>query len=1051
MKRRLISAIAIIGTIVAATHAQQEYVYTPTNVVGIGLTYIVPDMLVWSHAGGYTTNGPIENPGDQLPNLGNWEPYISVLGNTTFLIGKNTFADDDANQNFVVVFQPVNGGTPKIAYEFYDDSGAPFTGQINLSRQNGNPQRVAGDPRTGATTYITMAETSVGQLAPFRSAARTSDPFRWDRNPIYGGGDPLARYAAAQIFSLNTTTLVPTPLTKAFDPVYGAFVTDDPPVSPQQVSRTGGSVVGLDNGNFAVVIHDKTGYMQAGGDVTTAAIVSPSGAIIKGPFLVDPRDIWDNVCAYSGGFAVRVHNMLYFYDNEGNLKSSVDITESSGLPFGTGRGDNSRIASNIGSKYVYLVGETPEGANSNHNPCSLAVFDTTTAQCILTTEVSDTDPAIHKMGRVTAAADENNCVCVAYELNPDPLVWTETQVVARIGRLTGTNFVWLTPSFFVFVNHEDDPYNVMGYTTRTPSVAMTAKAICIAAKGTVNGTNTPEAGPTTAPETTVYAVITPPFVPGSIESVGLTRIVPDTVITNPALPALGNWEPYAGVLGNSTFLISCGAYAPDQAPPETTPIGYITSSPPYQNFLLYLQPANGGQGKAVMEFYDDSGKPYGGPINFSRQNGNPPRVAGDTRPGAINYLVAAETSIGQIALFNSDDRWTKNLIYQNDNRYVTVQPFSLDTSALVPTPLSKAFDAIYGTYEDPYTPPIGGNQVSRTGGSIAALDNGNFVVVIHDRTGFLSGGSDATTASIVTPTGAIVKERWLVDPRDIWDNVAAYKGGFCIRVHETLYFYDNNGNLMGSVDQSASEESYDTGRGDGTRIGAHVNSPYVYLIGKVKTANVVKVSVFDSTTQSFVAKADVSEGSFTGDFDRASIAVDALNRFAAVWVSKPAGYKEQQVAARVMAFDPATKTIKPLTLSFFPFINHAENAIRTVQMTVAMTTRQIMVAAKGEINLKNNPSDGPDSPKEINFFTVFTHPAPADDPTPPVGGVPIHLAQPTVSGNNLVLTWTGGTGPFTVQRKTTLNDPTWQTVTTTSNRQATVAISGASGFFRIVQ
>jgi len=105
-----------------------------------------------------------------------------------------------------------------------------------------------------------------------------------------------------------------------------------------------------------------------------------------------------------------------------------------------------------------------------------------------------------------------------------------------------------------------------------------------------------------------------------------------------------------------------------------------------------------------------------------------------------------------------------------------------------------------------------------------------------------------------------------------------------------------------------------------------------------------------------------------------------------------------------------------------------------------------------EINLQNNPGAGPNSAKEINFFTVFSHPFPQDDPTTPVGGGgSITLAPPTVSGTNLVLTWTGDTGPVTVQKKDTLADTAWQTVTTTSAHTATVPITGTAGFFRINQ
>jgi hypothetical protein len=119
-------------------------------------------------------------------------------------------------------------------------------------------------------------------------------------------------------------------------------------------------------------------------------------------------------------------------------------------------------------------------------------------------------------------------------------------------------------------------------------------------------------------------------------------------------------------------------------------------------------------------------------------------------------------------------------------------------------------------------------------------------------------------------------------------------------------------------------------------------------------------------------------------------------------------------------------------------------------MSVAMTTRQILVAAKGEINLQNQPAQGVNSPREINFYTVFTHPNPQDDPTPPVGGSPSISATATLNGNNLVLTWTGGTAPFKVQRRTSLNSGSWTDVLTTSDRTATIPVDGSASKFQVV-
>jgi hypothetical protein len=53
------------------------------------------------------------------------------------------------------------------------------------------------------------------------------------------------------------------------------------------------------------------------------------------------------------------------------------------------------------------------------------------------------------------------------------------------------------------------------------------------------------------------------------------------------------------------------------------------------------------------------------------------------------------------------------------------------------------------------------------------------------------------------------------------------------------------------------------------------------------------------------------------------------------------------------------------------------------------------------------------------------------------------------SGNNLTLSWSGGTGPYLIQEKLSLTDTNWMNLLTTSNTTATVARVGDAGFFRI--
>lgn len=531
------------------------------------------------------------------------------------------------------------------------------------------------------------------------------------------------------------------------------------------------------------------------------------------------------------------------------------------------------------------------------------------------------------------------------------------------------------------------------------------------------------------------------FLPGSIESVGLSRIQADKLVIPVTENALGNWEPNASVIGTTHFLVEANTFA-DQ-------------STEHQRFVVAVQPAAGGAAKTVEGFHTDAGAPYKGQINLSRQNGNPGRVAGDKRPGAVNYIVGGEISAHGFPEFQSNTRWAVNGAFSADHRWAGVQTYALHPATLDPVPLTDVFDAVLGNS----TATFSGNtpEVSRFGGEVAALDNGNFVVVIDDRSNLIAPRRTAT-AAIITPNGEIVNSGFAIDgavESQIWANVAAHKGGFVARFAGQLYFFDNTGNLLGKVAQSTSGLAFDAGRGDGTRLAGHINSPYVYLAGKVANESVVKVAVWDARTRAFVASADASEGAFTGGFDRANLAVDALNRVCVSWVSQPAGYTAQQVAARVLAFNESTKTFTALTKSFLPFVNslatpEGVRPVRSVGMSVAMTTKQILVAAKGEINLNNQPNLGADSANEVNFYTVFTHPDPKEDPTPAAGGGEIELAIVKAGPNSLRLDWEGGSGPFLVQRKNAVNDAAWMNVLTTSERSAVVPNDGATGFFRVM-
>jgi len=765
----------------------------------------------------------------------------------------------------------------------------------------------------------------------------------------------------------------------------------------------------LSNGNIVIVgesrqkqdLIDK--YKGASGENHAIyRIVDATGKEIRPVGLVSSEpvksEIWHGVGVTKNGFAVRFSwngvGAVRLFDNSGapistNLNIAT-ITGKAGAANGN-RGDGTGFHGNGVDAYVVVNSGTDEqGAKQ----VWLTVLNSTNGSVRWSRAVAD-DITLNGPDRVDAAIDASGRVIAVFD---------DTSATGGANRLVlGRMF--------------DERGNPLGGTfyvserENGPGATLESRQARVAWRGGLAVVVWQSLNEPTSPDKRVVgARLFSTFTAGSVESVGLKRIVADTPVINPQADALGNWEPNISVLGNSVFLIEGNTFADGSATE--------------QRYVVAFQPAGGKPMKLGEGFFGDDGKPYKGQINASRQNGNPGRVAGDKRPGAVNFIVGGEASPHAFPAFGSDKRWTLGFDRGADGRYATIQTYKLDVSTLTQTPLSKAIDAVNGrlTSGAPAVSP----EIGRFGGDVAGLDNGNFVVVADDRSN-ARATDRAATAVIVAPDGSIVKESFTIDIGQIWSNVAAHKGGFAVRINSNIRFYDNEGNLKGTVAQNTSGEAFDAGRGDGTRIASHINSPYVFLTGKVTSGNLVKAAAFDSRDQKFVAVTEVSEPAFAGDFDRVNMAVDALNRLTVSWVSKPPGYEQQQVAARVLAFDGAKKAFTPLTKSFLAFLNASKTGgIRTLQMSVATTTKEICIAAKGEINLQNKPELGVTSPREVNLFTVISHPDPKDDPTPPLGGAPAQALITKVvetGGDNepidtIVAQWTGQT--FTVS---VVNEP----------------------------
>ena len=550
-------------------------------------------------------------------------------------------------------------------------------------------------------------------------------------------------------------------------------------------------------------------------------------------------------------------------------------------------------------------------------------------------------------------------------------------------------------------------------------------------------------------------------IPGA-EDLGLKRIVIDKILFETAWDNWENWAPDTAVIGTHTFLIGANTFA------EPTENGG-------QQHPLALQPVDGGEAKKTAGFYSDAGTPYNGRIDASRQRGNPLQIAGDRRPGARGYAVGIEASPHVFPAFQSDNRWNLGFHRPADGTYATVQMFSLKLPTRTPAPTSPAVDAVNGRLT--HGSPVG-NPIGHFGGDLAILDNGNVVLVANDRSG-LRKASNVVAAVILARDGSVVRESWVVDPRDVSAGVSSYKEGFCVHALDRLYFHDNAGELRGQIRQDELPETlwFDVQQTGSMQIASHVNHSLIFLAGiadlfdkqgdRLKDAfgqfrKSVQIAVFDATTPKFLSRRIISEVSagnggsdavdLPGAFGRVDIAADALGRTAVAFEVKLQESKNPQTLIRVLDYNPTDDEWSALTPSFFAFHNHASPEFRSISPSISMTTREILVAAKGEINQADNPSAGVNTPPQTTFYTMFSHPHPQDDPTTKIiPAAPIVIENVSIAeGNTISITWSGGVGPFLLQRKTSIDDPIWQRLVESAGRTVATPISGPMSLFRIV-
>jgi len=398
-----------------------------------------------------------------------------------------------------------------------------------------------------------------------------------------------------------------------------------------------------------------------------------------------------------------------------------------------------------------------------------------------------------------------------------------------------------------------------------------------------------------------------------------------------------------------------------------------------------------------------------------------------------------------------------------------VQIYSLNPATLGQTILIKALDVADGRITN--TSPNNVPELTRWGGDLAALDNGNFVAVPEDRSLIHNLTGRAVVATIVGPDGSIVKDTFRIGngaSDEIWSNVAAYRGGFAVRIGKTgiIYFFDNSGNLQGTVNVTNIVIPFGVGdRGDSGRIASDIRSSYLYFAEKAPDPTgsggagpgAVYLGIWDTRTRNFVTSAAISEtDTNVHEVSRTTLAVDALDRVCVIYGLRPNTntFANEQIAGRVMAFDGTNITF--LTPTFLPFMNHdsdgAETQLgfKTFNASIAMTPRQICIAAKGRVNSTNNPAAGPDTAPLTDLYTVISHPAPVAAPRP--------QTTVTKSGSNVIISWPADAGLFTLQSTPTLAPTAWANVnpqppivSSGSQYTMTAAIGPANKYFRLAR
>lgn len=474
---------------------------------------------------------------------------------------------------------------------------------------------------------------------------------------------------------------------------------------------------------------------------------------------------------------------------------------------------------------------------------------------------------------------------------------------------------------------------------------------------------------------------------GSPQDAGVDVIVPNTVVFDKDEDNQSNWEGYASKLGDGTLLLVVNTSGENGG--EVA--GVVTVRPD-------------GTVEEFAGYYADNGDPYVNNMDEIRQNGNPPSIAGDKRPGSTRYVVANESTPYLYSEFDSDGRWTNDY---SDHIWACQV---IELTANGPQKVTNVFDPVYGGLSGEFVGKI------RKGG-VTFLSNGNLVAVGEDRT---NSPNTALGSIINSDDGSVIKGPFNFDNdgfgHDYWENLTAYNGGFAIRLSPpsgvdggltTIQFYDNDGNFQGLWEQISTIDPDNpeldvndnpfgdttsinsNSRGDAVRIRASIDGDKIYYVGPgldfEAGSGWVYLTVIDTNTFETVANIRVNEQEKDENgYDnfargqRVSMDIDNQGNICVAW-SDTANSDTLQVQARIFDADlnPVTETFLAFQDADLGFGAPDGNlvGVETKHTDVAMSDTQILISARSEGGIIDPNGDGTALTKvNQNVITVLANP-----------------------------------------------------------------------------